>query len=189
VDLQVFNRHPAKDQLEFGPTRWESDQSVIYERAGKGLFRHRLTGGADALVYAYSPQSAIRRIHRFEVAPDGSRIALSANLKDGVGTVLTVVIGDDSLELARRTEPERLVVQGWSPDGQFVLFTTFNTNGKSPHEVWRIPASGGKPERLGTIDGATQINPVAVSPTGATLAYTTGTPLNELWILKDFLPR
>lgn len=189
LDLHLFNQRPAKDQTDFGPVRWESNQRVIYERAGKGLFRHSLTGGPDALLYSYSPLNPIQRIHRFEIAPNGSSIAVSAFLKDKVGTVLEVITGGHSIELARRTEPEGLVVQGWSPDGQFVLFTTFRMTGKPPHEVWRIPASGGTPERLGTINGATQINPVALSPSGTALAFTSGTPLNELWTLRDFLPR
>jgi hypothetical protein len=81
-----------------------------------------------------------------------------------------------------------VVVQGWSADGQHVLFTTPNGTKKPPHDLWRVPVWGGSPERLGAIDGATQINPLAVSPTGSALAFTAGTPTSELWMMESFLP-
>ena len=156
----------------------------------KGLVRHLLTAGSkDEVVYEYSAQSPIRRIHRFEVSPDGHTIALSAFLKDAKESVLEVRTSAGSIELARRTQPEIVVVQGWSRDGQFVLFTTLNTTKEPPHDLWRVPVWGGPSERLGAINGGTQINPIAVNPTGTAIAYTTGSPLQELWMMENALPR
>jgi hypothetical protein len=39
------------------------------------------------------------------------------------------------------------------------------------------------------VPGATQINPMAISPAGSALAYTAGTPQSELWMMENFLPR
>ena len=186
--LHAFNAHPERDISSYGPTRWDADgRSVLFEREGVGLVRHPLDGGADVPVYRYSPGERISRVHRFEVSPDGRHIALSAFLRGG-GTVLEIVSAGGEVELARRTPPEMLAVQGWSPDGASILFTTLRANAPPPHELWRIPTTGGEPERLGTINGATQINPVAVSPTGKAIAFTTGTPLNEIWMMEHFLP-
>ena len=82
-------------------------------------------------------------VHRFEVSPDGHTIALSAFLKDAKESVLEARTSAGSIELARRTQPEIVVVQGWSPDGQFVLFTTLNTTKEPPHDLWRVPVWGG----------------------------------------------
>jgi len=191
AELQSFNAHPDKDQTDYGPVRWEPEgRSVIYEQALKGLVRHPLTARSkDEVVYEYSAESPIRRIHRFEVSPDGHTIALSAFLKDGRGSVLEARTSVGSIELARRTQPEIVVVQGWSPDGQFVLFTTLNTTKEPPHDLWRVPVWGGPSERLGAINGGTQINPIAVNPIGTAIAYTTGSPLQELWMMENALPR
>jgi len=186
--LHAFNPHPAKDTSSYGPTRWDiNGTSVVFEREGVGLVRHPLDGSADVPVYRYSPGARINRVHRFEVSPDGQHIALSAFLRGG-GTVLEVVSAGGEVELARRTPPEMLTVQGWSPDGASILYTTLRTNAPPPHELWRMAITGGEPERLGAINGATQINPVAVSPTGKAIAFTTGTPLNEIWMMEHFLP-
>jgi Tol biopolymer transport system component/tRNA A-37 threonylcarbamoyl transferase component Bud32 len=188
--LHEFNRHPAKDQSSYGPTRWGADgESVVYELEERGLLKHPLGGGRDEVVFAYSPESQVQRIHRFEISPDGLSLAFSAPLRDGTGTVLQVVTAGGQIELARRTYPDVLVVQAWSPDGQFVLFTTLRAGASAPHDLWRVSVWGGSPERLGSIDGATQINPMAFNPTGSALAYTTGTPLQELWVMENFLTR
>jgi Tol biopolymer transport system component len=126
---------------------------------------------------------------RFEVSPDGRAIVFSAFLRDRSGTIMQVMTPAGPVELARRKQPEMLVVQGWSPDSKYVVFTIARTNAPPPHDLWRVPAWGGTPEHLGTINGATQINPMAISPLGSALAYTTGTPLQELWIMEHFLPQ
>ena len=185
-----FNTHPGRDQSSYGPTRWAVDgQSVIYEHEDRGLMRHPLTGGVDEPVYPYSLENTVKRIHRFELSPDGLRIAYSGFLRDGTGSVLRVTTPAGEVELARRIFPELVVVQGWSADGQIVLFTTLRTNVAPPHDLWRVSVREGRPERLGSIDGATQINPMAFNPIRSTLAFTTGTPLNELWMMENFLPR
>jgi len=186
--LHAFNPHPDKDISSYGPTRWDpSGASVVFEREGVGLVRHPIDGGADVPVYRYSPGARIARVHRFEVSPDGQHIALSAFLRGG-GSVLEVVSPGGEVELARRTQPEMLTVQGWAPDGTSILFTTLRGNAPPPHDLWRIAITGGEPERLGTINGATQINPVAVSPTGTAIAFTAGTPQSEIWLMEHFLP-
>jgi Tol biopolymer transport system component len=187
--LQQFNQHAEKDQSSFGPTRWGPDgKSVVYEQEQKGLVKHVLDGGPDTIVYAYSPERPVARIHRFEISPDGGHLAFSAGLRDGSESVLEVIGGDRELELTRRTFPENVIMQGWSKDSQYVFFTTFRAGTPGPHELWRASIWGSAPQRLGTIDGATHINPVAFSPTGSALAYTSGTPLHELWAMDHFLP-
>ncbi len=187
--IHEFNAHPDKDQSSYGPTRWATDgRSVVYEHEDQGLVSHPLTGGPDEVVYPYSRQNLVRRIHRFELSPDGLRLAYSGFLRDGSGSVLRVVTSGGEVELARRTSPESVVVQGWSQDGQFVLFTTLRTDSPPPHDLWRVSVREGRPERLGPIAGATQINPIAFNPIRSALAFTTGTPLNELWMMEKFLP-
>jgi len=123
---------------------------------------------------------------KVSVSPDGHRLALSGQLRGG--TVLAVVSPGGEVELVRRSPPEMLTVQGWAPDGLSIFYTTLRADAPAPHELWRVALAGGEPTRLGTVNGATQINPIAVSPTGRAIAFTTGTPLNEVWKMGHFLP-
>ena len=66
------------------------------------------------------------------------------------------------VELARRRFPESIVVQAWSQDGQYVLFTTLRTDSPPPHDLWRVSVREGRPERLGPI----------ASPMSARAAFT-----------------
>ncbi|PWT81791.1 MAG: hypothetical protein C5B57_09800 [Blastocatellia bacterium] len=188
--VPVVNRGLDRDLTAFGPTRWASDgTSVLYEQERTGVVKHSLAGRPDEVVYAYGVDSSVGRIHRFEVSPDGQRLAFSAFLRDGNGSVLRVVTPGGAIELARRMSPEMITVQAWSSDGRFILFTTLRTGAPPPHELWRVPAWGGPPEHLTSIAGATQLNPMAFNPKGTALAYTTGTPLQELWMMEHFLPK
>ena len=156
----------------------------------RGIVRHPLNGDPEDVVLEYSAALPIKRIHRFAVSPDGSQIALSGWSWDGTTSLLVIKDASGVRELARRTQPELIVAQAWSPNGQFVAFTTLRFNQSTPHELWRVPAAGGEATRVGlSIPGATQLNPMAFSPTGSALAYTTGTPLQELWMMENFLPK
>ena len=188
--LREVNVGSDNELSDFGPTHWGTDSNtVLYEHERKGVVKRSLTDGREEILYAYSPESAVSRIHRFEVSPDGKQLAFSGFLRDKTGTSLQIVTAGGSIELARRTAPEMITVQAWSADNQFILFTTLRTGAPPPHELWRVPVSGGPPERLGSIAGATQINPVAFNPKGWALAYTAGTPLQEIWMMENFLPR
>jgi len=169
--------------------RWTADgQAVLYEHVGSGLLRHPLDGGRDQMIYPYSSDSGFGRVHRFEVSPDGSRLAVSGFLKGNKGTALHVVAAGGEIELAHCEPPEMLVVQGWSSDGTWIFYTTLKTNAPQPHHLWRIPVTGGNPQHLGLLRSATQINPITIHPRAVAVAFTAGTPLRELWMMEHFLP-
>lgn len=177
---------------EYGPMEWGPDNdAVLFEHASRGIVKHRLTDGQEQIIYPYAAEGAIKRIHRFGMSPDGQRLAFSAFDRDDVSNVLHMVDATGDRELARRTFPELMVFQGWSSDSEAVLFTMLQTtNTYIPHQLWRVPAWGGAPVQIDiTIPGATQINPMAFSPSGSALAYTAGTPQSELWVMENFLPR
>jgi Tol biopolymer transport system component len=162
----------------------------LYDHELRGIVSHPLDGAPEEVLLEYSPAFPIRRIHRFAVSPDGLQLAMSGWSRDGSTSLLLVKDASGVRELARRTDPQLVVVQAWSPDGQYVVFTTARHDQDPPHDLWRVSGAGGDALRVGlSIPGATQNNPMAFSPTGAALAYTTGSPVQELWMMENFLPK
>jgi hypothetical protein len=57
-------------------------------------------------------------------------------------------------------------------------------------ELWRVPAEGGKPEKIG-LDHRWGINSLTVHPGGRQIAFSgRGGHLtdNEVWVVENFLP-
>jgi Tol biopolymer transport system component len=188
--LHEFNPQANRELGDYGPVRWTADgRGVLYEHVGSGLLMHPLDGGRDQMIYPYDSKSRFERIHRFEVSPDGSRLAISGFPKSNKGTALHIVAAGGEVELARRESPEMLVVQGWSADGTALYFTTLKPNGSMPQDLWRMSVTGDAPQHLGSLLSMTQINPIAIHPRGTTVAFTAGTPLRELWMMEHFLPQ
>lgn len=79
----------------------------------------------------------------------------------------------------------------WSRDGRYLIFARPDGGGptpSSPQNLWRVPVSGGEPEKLG-ISGESIFYP-QMSPDGRRIAFT-GRENNaqEVWALENFLPR
>jgi Tol biopolymer transport system component len=75
----------------------------------------------------------------------------------------------------------------WTPDGSAILFTRTDEDmtgvGRS---LWRISAAGGEPVRIGDFpDG---IAAVQVHPDGRRIAFVSGRPEAELWVLESLEP-
>jgi Tol biopolymer transport system component len=80
--------------------------------------------------------------------------------------------------------------QIWTPDGRFILFCVPSPNDLMLRELWRVPAEGGKPEKIG-LDHRWGINSLTVHPGGRQIAFSgRGGHLtdNEVWVVENFLP-
>ncbi len=99
--------------------------------------------------------------------------------------------------------PRRLVDMGtpawasrvvaWSPDGRYLVYAVVLTKprgtnlGQTRWELWRVPAQGGEPRRLGlTADGL--LRHFRIHPDGQRVAYYAARPLKEVWVMENFLP-
>ncbi len=77
---------------------------------------------------------------------------------------------------------------GFTPDGKWILY--HDTDSAEKHSLFRIPAAGGKPERLGDFPGAGFSGNLEISPDGHKILATVGeyaTSL-EIWKLENFVP-
>jgi imidazolonepropionase-like amidohydrolase/Tol biopolymer transport system component len=115
------------------------------------------------------------------LSPDGSRVVFSAmnrlyvaDVPNGSPRLLTSVPAD-----ARAAEGE--FMPSWSPDGKFVVYTTWTTRGG---HIKRVPAAGGAPETLSHFEGY-YLDP-AITPDGSKVVFLSGAVSDQLYsILLD----
>ncbi len=136
--------------------------------------------------------SGVARILKFAVTRDGRSIAYSGPLPGADRTTLRVAGPSGTVnELARSGPGEQLVVQCWTPDGQYVLFTRRRPGARAeaePHALWVARHDGHEVRSLDfRIAGLTQFNGVTMHPDGTAIAYTVGDVSWEASRLVDFL--
>jgi Tol biopolymer transport system component len=113
------------------------------------------------------------------VSPDGRSIAFIRIFVDRASALDVQAFGGRRVRLARARHPDRLDLQAWTPDGQYLLYS--RGAGTSPYTLWRIPVGGGEPLDMRFSTGPT-VNVVSVSPDGGHIAYVDRFNDTELWI-------
>ena len=136
------------------------------------LRRELETGQEKVLLGAWNNSMA--------VSPDGLQLAVATDTE----LKLIPAAGGESRELLRVAAPESLASVAWTPDGRQLLFLR---GSKQSSDLWRIPAEGGQPQKIGPLPkGALGLR---VHPDGQRLAFTAGEPgQSEVWVLENFLP-
>jgi len=82
----------------------------------------------------------------------------------------------------------RSLLTRWTPDSRYVLALKFPKGlGGEERELWRIPAEGGEPQKLG-LDMRRMYYDHAVHPDGRRIAFSTYWPKAEVWVMENFLP-
>lgn len=104
------------------------------------------------------------------VSPEGSKIAFVRGPESAARDVY-VMNESGSGEPVRLTHSNRLIVGlTWTRDGKYLVFSS---NRDGSFGLWKVPVSGGAPQRL-NVGGENSYSP-AISPSGNMLAYSHGT--------------
>jgi tricorn protease len=99
-------------------------------------------------------------------SPDGTKIAYSANYDGNTDVYVIPMAGGTPTRVTHHPMGDRLV--DWFPDGRSLLVATSMSSGRQRYsQFYRVPATGGLPERLAVPYGEFG----AVSPDGRQIAY------------------
>jgi hypothetical protein len=67
----------------------------------------------------------------------------------------------------------------WARDGKHLFFACVG-------QMWRISTEGGEPEPIGLKPNGS--DEFAVHPDGRRIAFLSGEPKHEIWVMENFLP-
>ncbi len=132
---------------------------------------------------------------KISLSPDGQWLAIQAHFfmsekKPRLNIIQSA--GGKSRELFRFEEGIDMHAGApftWTADGKYILFTVKTTqNDDKKGELYRIPAEGGEPEKLGLEINGFIIN-LSAHPNGRHIAFSSSEhPVAEIWVMENLLP-
>ena len=124
------------------------------------------------------------------VAPDGQFVAVTLDTDTTRALVVLPASGGPPREIFSTGDPNGFRVQDFSPDGTHLLLSRWGPATSLPDgqwSLWRVPVAGGTPQPM-NVSGL-DLRGVEVSPDGTRIAYRTGEPNWDYWMMRNFLPQ
>ncbi|MDP2916197.1 MAG: tetratricopeptide repeat protein [Candidatus Aminicenantes bacterium] len=178
-------------ETEDGLFRIDAETSAITKLAGQGRFAPRLCPDGKTLVFvAEGPIIKKRNLDTgeeseivkggmfYDLSPDGREVVFEAK-----GAVKTVSLnGGEPRELFRGLA--QYYNLKWTRDGRYIIA---QARGTASSEIWRVPAQGGTPLKLGL--SVPKLQYFALHPDNRRFAFSVNEgSKSELWVMENFLP-
>lgn len=129
------------------------------------------------------------------ILPDGRTIAFRSNYASPDQVIWTMpASGGKARNLFELPKDEHIYTElHWTRDSSHIIFcrtkrTHQGTKESGEMQFWRIPSSGGKPERLGLTLNTSSAN-FSVHPDGKRVAFQETKGGIDIWALENFLPK
>jgi Tol biopolymer transport system component len=170
---------------------WSPDGKTIFFRRGSDDFKESWfvkrqveTGQETELLHNYP-------INESAVSPDGQRIVFRSYDEPDTMLKTMLVSGGDIQEIVRVKNPEWIPGYSglaWTPDGRFVLYLTARQDpqGVEKTELWRVDVGTGERKSFGL--AMDRMRNIALHPDGKRIAFDSGMPKIEIWVMENFLP-
>lgn len=183
---------PLMEEDTLGPGQWDaSGQAIIYVRRGV-FFRLDVDTRQEVRLFALPEGSWLAALPDpgFSVSPDDGRLAY-LQVAGGVTSLMVREPDGISREVVRSQQGERLAGVAWGARGGTLFFTRLATGAALSDEqrwpaVWTLDLMTQKASAVGI--SMPRLRGLAVGPDGTRLAFTSGSPTREPWILEHFLP-
>jgi tricorn protease len=158
-----------------GPTKMLTDPALSADRVafvyGGDLWTSRLDGTG---VVRITSGPGLKASPAF--SPNGALLAFSAELDGNIDVFVVPAAGGVPKRLT--WHPGRDVVQGFTPDGKAILFTSPREEFNNRHtQLYTVPVEGGVETKL----PIPHANRAVYSPDGKTIAYTPNSPRHLQW--------
>lgn len=157
---------------------WSPDgKAIFYKHVGHPIFRRDVDTRRDTEIYS--------DVTDFRLSPDGQWLAVTYDDAASKSSVLAIasIDGGTPRELVR--VPGSGVFSlglAWTRDSRHLLFTRIGANAEA-RDVWRIPTSGGAPQKLGiSMDNLSEIR---IHPDGQRIAFAAGQFSAEIWEMQN----
>jgi Tol biopolymer transport system component len=129
------------------------------------------------------------------VSPDGQSIAFRSYDDPDVTLMIMPSSGGEIQELARVKKPDVISMAQtpyWTPDGRYLLYTVTRVNkpyepAETKTELWRLDMRTKEAKSLGP--AIVPVLTLAIHPDGKRIAFDSGVPKVELWVMENFLDR
>ncbi len=174
---------------------WSPDGKAIFIgrhiKAAKSdsIVERDLETGREKELYRVSSPYWIPRPALSALSPDGRQLAfmLTDVLNQPYFLMVIPTSGGEPRKLLEVREPEFIGSITWTPDSHYIVFSKGGNKPQDPKdELWRIPAGGGVPEKLGLAMG--WVRDLRFHPDGRRIAFTAGQDKSEVWVMENFLP-
>ncbi len=170
---------------------WSPDSKTVFFRRFSGdlkegwyIKRDVASGQEVELLHNYP-------INESAVSPDGQRIVFRSYEKPDITLKTMLVSGGDIREIVRVKIPEYIPGYSglaWTPDGRFVLYFTarLDPQGVEKTELWRVQVETRECKSFGL--AMDRMRNIALHPDGKRIAFDSGMPKIEVWVMENFLP-
>lgn len=156
---------------------WSPAGGIVYYIDGNTLYAYSVETRKSTEVYRQGPP-----LFYPTISPDGKRLALAT--KNGQVLVLPLTAAMMASEPEEVTIPAKGHLRGlaWAVDGERLLMTIGQEESET---VWVVPFHGSQANEL---DLPKELRaPVCVHPDGDRLAFTVGSPKDEIWVVENIL--
>lgn len=142
-----------------------------------GLIRQDLQTGRQTEIV---PQGVASEI---TMSPDGKQLAALDRQPKSAGIMVKPLEGGDWKTLAT-LEGTGYMYLHWLPNGDLL----FGREGLPDSSIFRLPASGGAPQKIADLKSLEHVHEIKVSPDGRQLLFQSYVNNIEFWALENFLP-
>jgi serine/threonine-protein kinase len=167
--------------------RWMPDSRSVLAFRPQFVGRFDVDTGAVQELYR---DAAGRRPSGVAVTSDGRLRALTLDSDETRALVVLSATGGAAREIFSANAPDGFLLQGFTREGTHLLVSRWGPVTSLPGRqwsLWRVPVTGGSPQPL-NVSGY-DLRGVTVSPDGTRIAYRTGEPEWDYWMMRNFLPK
>lgn len=156
------------------------DGRMLFYNTSDRIVRKDLEKGREEDVYRVTAPSAVGLIG---LSPDGKWLAVTRARKGGMHSLSVMPSGGGPVREILSEQERAFSSLCWTADGRALLFVP---HGNGERRLYRIDIEGREPRPLGLAREG--LRDVRAHPDGRRIAFTSGWPSFELWVMEHFLP-